>query len=348
MDRKLSRVASPDSKYRYTRKIDLGLYGVLGLRTTNANEAEIVNAFEKLRIWEEKKVVKNYNEKVGLDQKKRRHEEIKLKLKTEKTSDSSFSKYCLELSRLEDEIKQYKEEQENVRVEARDKWRQIKEAKNILGHPLKRKIYDLEYFPEKEQKFREKREDLHQMLQRQANARCKMMRKSVAKIIKQQQKDGLIILEARYGDIYRTMNQRLGGYIDVRLPLQRMVGATVHGVVDFESPQHGLPYYLIDGFYNPLWEDEKEQEEEKWLEVIYKYNGRLHYAEFCDGDEIVLPQEDHQCLEWETVGDMGWRALESKQRRFQSLVRGVGIVTVGILSVAGFAHLAGLRRSKLF
>eukprot|EP00954_Amorphochlora_amoebiformis_P018053 1323360-Amorphochlora_amoeboformis.AAC.1 len=98
---------------------------------------------------------------------------------------------------------------------------------------------------------------------------------------------GLIILEARYGDIFHTVEERPGCYIDVRIPLQAMVGEvevltyihvnghTCEGVLEVNTsmsmdvampmginmampmgmlmPSSMSSYAFLRGFYNPLW-----------------------------------------------------------------------------------------------
>ncbi|GAB5354173.1 hypothetical protein AAMO2058_000096800 [Amorphochlora amoebiformis] len=183
----------------------------------------------------------------------------------------------------------------------------VTQAYSILSDRVKRKVYDLQAFPEKCDR-KQAIASLENVLERQAHIDYKQLTPVAAKVLKRQGHNGLIILEARYGDIFHTVEERPGCYIDVRIPLQAMVGEVEEGVLEVNTsmsmdvampmginmampmgmlmPSSMSSYAFLRGFYNPLWRHQELKDERSYLEVIYKYQGKLHKKVFKDGINI--------------------------------------------------------------
>ncbi len=106
--------------------------------------------------------------------------------------------------------------------------------------------------------------------------------------IAEMQVNGLIVLEALYGDVsLASDNQNLtedevGRCIDVSVPLQFAVknsALIVHG---------GGSKAWLEGFYDP-----NDDEFDNLLYVRYKFDGRLHECLVNDTDELMLPMLEH-------------------------------------------------------
>jgi len=266
---------------------------------------------------------------------------LHLELKTNKADPQVIQ----EFSELGMEVERLHKERNKLLREAKRRWTNIIEAKEVLLDEVKRKMYDMEAFPSKQSEFKA-REELHRMKVRQANLEVENMREEVSKIMKSESEEGLVILEARYGDVSHTMMERPGCYIDVRIPIQAMVGQLEKSVLDYVPPSSRTSYAFLKGFYNPLWIEEAKHEEDRFLEIIYKYKGRLHIAEFYDGDPFVLPRKEHICEKHETMDDVGWRAQETKRERRERTLWGICTLAGSVAVVGATILIFGWGSSK--
>eukprot|EP00466_Bigelowiella_natans_P012294 jgi/Bigna1/68975/fgenesh1_pg.7_\ len=318
--------------YKERKHGDLGLYSVLGLDDVFATRTEIRNAAKRMLVYHDDLVVRKFNEREKMEEKETHFRELHTQLKSREEADPALLR---QFSELGVELERLNKERDTLRAEAKKKWNNVCEAKEILLDRVKRKIYDMENFPNKQDRS-VAREELTLMYQNQANMSCENMREQVAKILKQEGEDGLIILEARYGDLMHTMAERPGAYIDVRIPLQAMVGQVERSVLDYSPPSSRNSYSLLKGFYNPLCVggDRKIDDEDMFLEIVYKYRARLHVAEFYDGDPFVLPRKEHLCEKHETINDLGWRVQERKRCRRETVKTSLSVL-VGIVGLGG-------------
>ena len=97
-------------------------------------------------IYHEDWVVRKFNERTKIEMKEKRLDELKIELKTKKSSESKLIK---EYSNLGLEIDRLYKERERICIEAKERWTNIVQAKEVLTDRVKRKIYDLENFPSK-------------------------------------------------------------------------------------------------------------------------------------------------------------------------------------------------------
>ncbi|GJE93752.1 DnaJ and DUF3395 domain-containing protein [Phanerochaete sordida] len=94
-------------------------------------------------------------------------------------------------------------------------------------------------------------------------------------------KDGLVIVEARYGPIDQDDESTKGLDIDVTIPLQALVNNSQLYIPGGRS-KAGL-----QGFYDPVPSVAKS------LRVRYNFRGHPHYAQIADLMPLVLPLEEH-------------------------------------------------------
>lgn len=94
-------------------------------------------------------------------------------------------------------------------------------------------------------------------------------------------KDGLVIVEARYGPADQDDESAKGLDIDVTIPVQALVNNSQLYIPGGRS-KAGL-----QGFYDPVPSAAKS------LRVRYNFRGHPHYAQISDLMPLVLPLEDH-------------------------------------------------------
>lgn len=107
----------------------------------------------------------------------------------------------------------------------------------------------------------------------------------------EEKKGGLLILQARYGDLSASDLDQSDAvsapYIDVSVPLQCMVHDSA-----LILPE-GRSRFWLEGFYDPSMGAAPESNR---LYIRYRFLGQLHEAEFGDQEAVGIPLEEH-CIE---------------------------------------------------
>jgi hypothetical protein len=151
------------------------------------------------------------------------------------------------------------------------------QAYEVLSDPVSRSMYDMVIGvkPESDDEMRR----INKIKREAAGKAVELMEESVeASRAEEMEKQGLVILEARYGDL---ASARAGAWINVTVPLQCMVDSSV-----LVLPA-GASKAWLEGFYDPC------PGEEKYLRVRYKFLDMLHQCEVHDEDELCLPLQEH-------------------------------------------------------
>jgi DnaJ-like protein C11, C-terminal len=152
-------------------------------------------------------------------------------------------------------------------------------AYEVLSDPVSRAVYDMVIGvrPQTEQEMRK----FNRMKREEAKRQRALMDTTVNNIIQRERaRNGLIIVEALYGDL--TSFTKLGGKINVTVPLQCQVENSVLIVPG------GASKAWLDGFYDP-----NEAGDNNELYVRYHFLDRLHECQVGDSDELIIPQEEH-------------------------------------------------------
>ncbi|ESO92056.1 hypothetical protein LOTGIDRAFT_217203 [Lottia gigantea] len=115
---------------------------------------------------------------------------------------------------------------------------------------------------------------------KEAESAIELMKESFERCIEiEEKKNGLIIIQALYGNLEASESSEL--YIDVTVPVQVLVKESKLILTD-NSTRSYLP-----GFYDPcIGEDNK-------LFIRYKFHHRLHQVTLSDNEPIRLPQQKH-------------------------------------------------------
>ncbi|KAI1316026.1 hypothetical protein EDD11_010489 [Mortierella claussenii] len=111
---------------------------------------------------------------------------------------------------------------------------------------------------------------------KEAEESISLLRESTARKAKQEQdKDGLVILEALYG------NLNAGLVADVTIPVQALVNNSQLALPGGHSKNHIL------GFYDPCLGEKKQ------LRIRYEFQKRIHEVIVADLDHVALPVRTH-------------------------------------------------------
>jgi len=143
--------------------------------------------------------------------------------------------------------------------------------------PLKRRER-LAFFHQARRELREAKADIV----RAAEETVSLLRDTARRHMEAEaSKDGLVIVEARYGPTDQDDESTKGLDIDVTIPLQALINNSQLYIPGGRS-KAGL-----QGFYDPVPSVAKS------LRVRYIFRGHPHYAEISDFAPVVLPLEDH-------------------------------------------------------
>lgn len=160
----------------------------------------------------------------------------------------------------------------------------IAQAYSVLSDPISRSLYDLaqgftrDSLTERKRINTLKRRDVEQHYAAMATEALKSREI-------EEENDGLIILEALYGDISidgTKVGNLAGKCIDVTVALQCIVASSqlvIHG---------GGSKSWLEGFYDP-----NDNQIENLLYVRYKFYNSLHEVIVDDTEELCIPVEDH-------------------------------------------------------
>lgn len=170
------------------------------------------------------------------------------------------------------------------------------------------------------------------MKKEDARRACSVLEDSISSVINEErQRNGLVILDARYGrleiDPARPLTppkSRLTQWIDVTIPVQSMV----------EESQlilkGGGSKSWLEGFYDPS-EDLDPSENILWIQ--YLFLGQKHQVYVADDEELQMPMSSHLITAREAqlereLGELETRENERKKSRrrwaLASLVLAIG------------------------
>ena len=176
-------------------------------------------------------------------------------------------------------------------------WQQLNDAKEQLFDDVKRKFYDIRIGvvkPSTNEIF-----ELGHMRREQSETELQNMRASVeAKRALEAERDGLIIVKARYGAL-----QTPGDYIDVTDQLQNLVD------------QGCLIYKGNKDFMEGVWDATFMRGADKEMQITYLFQGLVHEVTLAAEEDIILPLGEHALSEEELEARNA--ALASKEARRQ-------------------------------
>lgn len=204
------------------------------------------------------------------------------------------------------------------------------QAYEALSNPVTRALYDLVIGITEDSP--EERRRINNMKKEDAKHACAAMEQTMHQVIEEErQRNGLVILDARYGrleiDPMRPLTppkSRPGQYIDVTIPVQAMVEDSLAVITGGGSKS------WQEGFYDPS-EDCEPSKNLLWIQ--YLFLGQLHQVTCGDDEEVRIPLPGHLITAQEAEMERELEAMEAreaelkKQRRrwlLTSLLLGVG------------------------
>lgn len=124
----------------------------------------------------------------------------------------------------------------------------------------------------------------------QAQKEIEAMRSFVQKIVKYEtSKNGLIVLQARYGNLETTREELVMAADEERdlaiMPFVNVTDALQVHVKESSLTLPAYPKYILNGFYDPC------PEEEKQLYICYKMGDGVYEIECNDDEELVIPSD---------------------------------------------------------
>jgi len=163
----------------------------------------------------------------------------------------------------------------------------VAQAYSVLQDPVSRALYNIKQGIVKDSI--EERRRINMMKRKDAEAFIELSKTTFQKIRQDEiQNDGIVILEALYGDVsidadVDSSDDNVGRCIDVTVPIQCMVRGSALIIYGGGSKA------WLEGFYDP----NEDNDVENLLYVRYRFLGRLHECIVRDSDELVLPLEEH-------------------------------------------------------
>ncbi len=164
----------------------------------------------------------------------------------------------------------------------------LSQAYNVLNDPISRSLYDIAqgYKPDTP----DVRRQINRMKREQAETQTQTFENIVSAIREEEEQvDGLIIVEALYGDVSvdndsseSSGTAAAGRCMDVTAALQCQVQSSIlflHG---------GGSKSWLEGFYDP-----NDHALENMLYIRYRFQGAMHECLFGDMDEVCVPSESH-------------------------------------------------------
>ncbi|CAF4234565.1 unnamed protein product [Rotaria sp. Silwood2] len=138
---------------------------------------------------------------------------------------------------------------------------------------------------EREQKKREDeaREKQSERRREAMNAQ-EVLRSLIEQIKDKEGSQGLIILEAYYGQLTSIINESSLKIIDVSIPLQTLVKDSTLKIETTVSKSN------LTGFYDPCIGEEKS------LYIKYSFHSHIHTVTYKDTDPVILPNRNHLIL----------------------------------------------------
>lgn len=160
----------------------------------------------------------------------------------------------------------------------------IAQAYSVLSDPISRSLYDLSQGFTRDSLAERKR--INTLKRRAVEEQYSTMASTAEKSRRMEEDvDGLVILEALYGDISMNgtnVGNVAGKCIDVTVALQCIVSTSqliIHG---------GGSKSWLEGFYDP-----NDNQIENLLYVRYKFYNSLHEVIVDDTEELCIPVEEH-------------------------------------------------------
>jgi len=191
---------------------------------------------------------------------------------------------------------QYHPDKQQNGEDTTGKFTKITQAYAVLNDPTNRALYDIVVGITPESAAERKR--INAMKKKDAERDIELMDETVKGVRAEEiARDGLLILDARYGDLI-SGHGSVVRYIDVTVPLQCMVSASALII------HNGTSKSWLRGFYEP------NEGGENQLYVRYKFLGKFHEVTVSETEELCIPLPEH-VVEGATV--------EEKQNRLQAL-----------------------------
>lgn len=117
---------------------------------------------------------------------------------------------------------------------------------------------------------------------REAMNTQELLRSLVEQIKEKEGSDGLIILEAYYGQLTPTIDESPMKIVDVRIPLQTLVKDSTLKIETTASKSN------LTGFYDPCIGEEKS------LFIKYSFHSQIHTVTYSDKDPVILPNRSNK------------------------------------------------------
>ncbi|RKP19602.1 DnaJ-domain-containing protein [Rozella allomycis CSF55] len=156
---------------------------------------------------------------------------------------------------------------------------------SLLAFAIKRFIIDPTRFKYESEEIKRKRQEKNEMLSKMKtdalNAIEILKEAANKKLIEETANEGIIIIKALYGNLEGIKKDcQCDSAQDVTIVLQSMVNQSQIHIPDYSKTN-------IIGFYDPCFG------EEKFLNVRYKFKGKLHEVTVNDKESLSIPQRIH-------------------------------------------------------
>eukprot|EP00808_Paulinella_micropora_P027865 g78145.t1 len=170
----------------------------------------------------------------------------------------------------------------NRPADGQNKWDELAQVKQVVSNPIKRLLHDMQkgLVPD----TIETHHRVHLMKKAQAELEQANMELEVERIRQyERERNGLLVLEAKYGLLDPDPEYPIGPWLDVTIPVQCLVQDSKI-ILDQSSK------FWLEGFYDPtLGETDKPLE----MYLKYEFLGGLHEVVFADEEEVKVPIREH-------------------------------------------------------